>query len=80
MTFAVVQTASRTGVLGVGLLALWGLLGPALTVGLGEWLWCQLRGATTSTQLLLLLALGAFGLQAMLELPTRMPFSSCRPR
>ena len=44
-------------------------LGLALTGGLGAWLWYQLRGATTPTQLLLLLALGVFGLHAMLELP-----------
>jgi len=44
-------------------------LGLALAGGLGAWLWYQLRGATTPTQLLLLLALGVFGLHAMLELP-----------
>lgn len=44
-------------------------LGLALAGGLGAWYWYQLRGASTPTQLLLLLALGVFGLHAMLELP-----------
>jgi O-antigen ligase len=49
-------------------------LGLLLVSGLALWFWHQLRGPQTPERRLLLLALGVFGLHAMLELPHALAF------